>query len=144
LPKPTTLKHPRATTAGLAIALLATPIYLRAFQLFAGESRSNWQTLGRELGIWLCVAVLLWVVRHREGLPLTSLGLRADRPTRSLLRGVLLALLVLAVTVALGRRVSPKAPFKLKEIRIGRRRGDFNRSKMKQCARRRRDSQVRR
>jgi CAAX protease family protein len=101
LHKLTTLKHPIATAVGLAIALLATPLYLRIFRLFAGESRSNWHVLGRELGIWLCVAVLLWIVRQREGLPLTSIGLRADRPIRSLVRGALLALLVLAVTVSL-------------------------------------------
>jgi uncharacterized protein len=101
LNRPTTLKHPVSTAVGLAIALLATPIYLMTFRLLAGEGRSNWQVLGRELGIWLCVAVLLWIVRQREGLPLTSIGLRADRPIRSLVRGFLLALLVLAVTVAL-------------------------------------------
>jgi membrane protease YdiL (CAAX protease family) len=85
----------------LAIALLATPVFMTTFRLFVGESRSNWEVLGRELGIWLCVAVLLWIVRQREALPLTSIGLRADRKIRSLLRGLLLALVVLAVTVGL-------------------------------------------
>ena len=93
MPKPTTIKHPFATWVGLAIALLATPIYRPVLRLFAGESQSNWQVLGRELGIWLCLAVLLWIVRQREGLPLASIGLRADRPIRSLVRGFLLALL---------------------------------------------------
>jgi uncharacterized protein len=97
----TTPKRPLATAVGLAIALLAAPIFMAIFRLFAGESRSNWQVLGRELGIWLCLAVLLWIVRQREGLPLTSIGLRMDRPIRSLVRGFLLALLVLAVTVCL-------------------------------------------
>jgi len=59
--RPTTLKHPVATAAGLAIALLAIPMYLRIFQVFAGDNRSNGQVLGRELGLWLCVAVLLWI-----------------------------------------------------------------------------------
>jgi uncharacterized protein len=99
--RPTTLKHPVATAAGLAIALLAIPMYLRIFQVFAGDNRSNGQVLGRELGLWLCVALLLWIVRQRERLPLTSIGLRMDRPIRSLVRGVLLALLSLAVTVGL-------------------------------------------
>jgi hypothetical protein len=101
LNRQTTPRHPIYTAFGLAIALLATPIYLTIFRLLAGESRSNWQVLGREFGIWLCVAVLLWIVRRREELPLTSIGLRADKPIRSLVRGVVLALLVLAVTVGL-------------------------------------------
>lgn len=99
--KVTTLKHPVATAVGLAIALLAAPILLTIFRLFVGENRSNGQVLGRELGIWLCVAVLLWIVRQRERLPLRSIGLRVDRPIVSVVRGVLLTLLVLAVTVAL-------------------------------------------
>ncbi len=85
----------------MAFALLATPIFMATFRLFSGESRSNLQVLGRELGIWLCVAVLLWIVRRREELPLASIGLRTDRPMRSLLRGFLLGLLILAVTVGL-------------------------------------------
>ena len=93
--------HPIATAVWVAIALLATPIYLTTLRLFAGESHSNWQVLGRELGIWPCVAALLWIVRQREGLPLTSIGLSTDRPIRSLVRGILLALPILGVTVAL-------------------------------------------
>ena len=90
-----------ATGVGLAIALLATPIYLRIYQAVVGENHSNWQVLARELGVWLLVAVLLWIVRQREGLPLASIGLQADRPARSLARGALLALVALAVTVGL-------------------------------------------
>jgi uncharacterized protein len=101
LQQPKTLKRLGATAAGLAMALLAAPIFMAIFRLFAGESHSNLQVLGRELGIWLCVVVLLWIVRRREELPLTSIGLRVDRPMRSLLRGCLLGLLVLAVTVGL-------------------------------------------
>jgi uncharacterized protein len=101
LDEPKSVRRSAATVVGLAIALLATPIYLRIFQLFAGENRSNSQVLVRELGVWLFVAVLLWIVRQREKLPLTSIGLRMDRPMRSLLRGILLALLALAITVGL-------------------------------------------
>lgn len=101
LQQPQTLKRPGATAAGLAIALLAAPIFMAVFRLYAGEIHSNLQVLGRELGIWLCVAVLLWIIRRREELPLTSISLRVDRPMRSLLRGFLFGLLALAVTVGL-------------------------------------------
>jgi len=101
LQQPKTLTRPGATTAGLAVALLAAPIFVAVFRLFTGESHSNLQVLGKELGLWLCVVVLLWIVRRREQLPLTSIGLGMDRPMRSLLRGFLLGLLVLAVTVGL-------------------------------------------
>jgi uncharacterized protein len=101
LQTPTSLRRPLATYAGLAIALLAAPVYTITFRLLAGESRSNWQVLGKELGIWLCLAVLLWIVTQREGLPLRSIGLNTDRPLRSLLRGCLLALMTLAATVGL-------------------------------------------
>jgi uncharacterized protein len=101
LQTPTTLKRPLAAYAGLAIALLAAPLYTTLYRLFAGESRSNWQVLGKELGIWVCLAALLWIVTRREGLPLRSIGLNADRPLRSLLRGFLLALLTLGITVGL-------------------------------------------
>lgn len=98
---PTTLKRPGATAIGLAIALVGAPVYMAIFRQVAGENRSDLQVLARELGIWLLVGVLLWIIKRREELPLTSIGLHTDRLLRSILRGVVLAVVLLATTVGL-------------------------------------------
>lgn len=90
-----------ATFAGLAIALLAGPVFIAGYRALTGENHSNLQVVVRELGIFCLVALLLWLVKKRERLPLTSIGLHLDRLGRSLLRGLLLAIVVLAVTVGL-------------------------------------------
>jgi len=99
--EPTTMKWSPATAVGLVIALVATPLFIAAFHRLAGESSSNSQVLLKELGIWLLLGLLLWIVRRGERLPLTSLGLKTDRPMRSLLRGLVLAVLALCITVGL-------------------------------------------
>jgi len=106
----------RATYCGLAIALFAAPVYLAAYRYFGGESRSDAQVMAREIGV-LLLALLLWLIRSWESLPLSSIGLHTDRLGRSLLRGGLLALLVLLVTVglyltlkALGVRLGQDSP----------------------------------
>ena len=86
---------------GLAIALFAGPIFLAAYRDIGGESRSDGQVMTREIGVLLIVALLLWLIRSWESLPVGSIGLHADRVGRSLLRGCLLALVVLLVTVGL-------------------------------------------
>jgi len=98
---PATIRRPVATFIGLAIALSAAPVFMAVFRLVAGENRSDLQVLARELGIWLLVGALLWIVKRREVLPLSSIGLHTNRPLRSILRGAVLALVVLAVTVGL-------------------------------------------
>ena len=98
---PTTIRRPAATYVGLAIALLAAPIFIAVFRQVTGANRSDLQVLARELGVWVLVAVLLWIVKRREVLPLTSIGLHTDRPLRSILRGTVLAIVVLVVTFGL-------------------------------------------
>lgn len=93
--------HPVATACGLAIALFAAPAFLAGFRYISGESRSDAQVVVREIGVLLIVALLLWLIKIRETLPLSSIGLHADRMGRSMLRGCLLALLMLLVTVGL-------------------------------------------
>lgn len=93
---PATIRRPVATFIGLAIALSAAPVFMAVFRLVAGENRSDLQVLARELGIWLLVGALLWIVKRREVLPLSSIGLHTDRPLRSILRGAVLALMVAA------------------------------------------------
>jgi membrane protease YdiL (CAAX protease family) len=74
---------------------------MAAYRAITGENRSNGQVLGRELAIFLLVGLLLWIVKRWEVLPLTSIGLRANGLRTSLLRGLWLAAIVLAVTVGL-------------------------------------------
>jgi membrane protease YdiL (CAAX protease family) len=97
----THLKRPTATIVGLAIALFATPIFIAAYRYITGETHSDWQVVGRELGIFLLVGVLLWIVKTQEALTLTSIGLHVEKLRRSLLRGLTLTVFVLAVTVCL-------------------------------------------
>jgi membrane protease YdiL (CAAX protease family) len=89
------------TVAGLAISLFALPLFTAAYRAMTGGNHSNWQVLGRELGIFLIVGLLLWIVHGWEQLPLSSIGLRVDMLRTSLLRGLWLALIVLAVTAGL-------------------------------------------
>ena len=94
-------KNLTPTFVGLAIALLALPVFMAAFRAITGETHSNWQVLGREFAIFLLVGLLLWIVKRWEVLPLTSIGLRIDMLRTSLLRALWLAVIVLAVTVGL-------------------------------------------
>jgi uncharacterized protein len=96
-----TLRHPSASFIGLAIALLGAPAFAAIFRLLSGESHSNVQLIGREAGFFLLAGLLVWIVKTQEQLPLTSIGADVDRLGRSLGRGCLLGIGLLAVTVAL-------------------------------------------
>jgi uncharacterized protein len=89
------------TIVGLAIALFALPAFMATYRAVTGENHSNGQVLGREFAVFLLVGLLLWIVKRWELLPLTSIGLRIDTLRTSLLRGLWLAVIVLAVTVGL-------------------------------------------
>jgi CAAX protease family protein len=93
--------HPGATVCGLLIALFGMPLFVVVYRLATGENRSDSQVILREAVIFAVVALLLWLVKTREALPLTSIGLQFDRPGRSVLRGCALALVMLFVTVGL-------------------------------------------
>jgi membrane protease YdiL (CAAX protease family) len=89
------------TFVGLAIALFALPVFTATYRAITGENHSNWQVLGREFAIFVLVGLLLWIVKRWEHLPLTSIGLRVNVLRTSLLRGLCLGVIVLAVTVGL-------------------------------------------
>jgi membrane protease YdiL (CAAX protease family) len=89
------------TFVGLAIALFALPVFMATYRVITGENHSNWQVLAREFVIFLLVGLLLWIVKRWELLPLASIGLRDRMLRTSLLRGLWLALILLAVTVGL-------------------------------------------
>jgi uncharacterized protein len=94
-------KNLTPTFAGLAIALFGLPVFTATYRAITGENHSNWQVLGREFAIFLLVGLLLWIVKRWELLPLASIGLRFNKLRTSLLRGLWLALILLAVTVGL-------------------------------------------
>jgi uncharacterized protein len=94
-------RHLAATRVGLAIALFALPLFMAAYRATTGENHSNWQVLGRESAVFLLVGTLLWIVKRWELLPLTSIGLRVDMLRTSLLRGLGLGVIMLALTVGL-------------------------------------------
>jgi uncharacterized protein len=94
-------KHPVATGFGLAISLFAIPAFIAAYRLIDGPSHSNLQVVVRDIGVLWIVALLLWLVKTQEALPLASIGLKSDRLGRSVLRGCVLALIMLLATVGL-------------------------------------------
>jgi uncharacterized protein len=89
------------TFVGLAIALFALPVFMATYRAITGENHSNRQVLGREFAVFLLVGLLLWIVRRWEHLPLTSIGLRVNTLRTSLLRGLWLGVILLAVTVGM-------------------------------------------
>lgn len=93
--------HPAASGIGLAIALFGLPVVVSGFRLITGESHSNLQVLSRELVIFALLGLMLWLVTAWERLPLKSIGLNVNRLGRSILWGLLLAVISFATTVCL-------------------------------------------
>jgi len=94
-------KNVTPTVVGLVIALFALPVFMAVYRAITGENHSNEQVLARELAVFLLVGLLLWIVKRWEHLPLSSIGLHVNMLRGSLLRGLWLAVVVLAVTVGL-------------------------------------------
>jgi membrane protease YdiL (CAAX protease family) len=94
-------KNLTPTGVGLAIALFSLPVFMAMYRAITGENRSNWQVLARDFAVFLLVALLLWIVKRWEHLPLSSIGLRVNMLRTSLLRGLWFAVILLVVTVGL-------------------------------------------
>jgi uncharacterized protein len=94
-------RHLTPTIVGLAISLFALPAFMAAYRAIAGVNHSNWQVLGREFAVFLFVGLLLWIVTGWERLPLSSIGLRVSLLRKSLVRGLWLGVILLAVSVGL-------------------------------------------
>lgn len=81
------------TYTGLAIALFGAPAVVILFKL-AGFTRADFgATVVRELIILALVAILFWIIRSRERLPLLSIGLRRQRIVPALLWSLAVMLL---------------------------------------------------
>ncbi|HSC48492.1 MAG TPA: CPBP family intramembrane glutamic endopeptidase [Gammaproteobacteria bacterium] len=83
------------TGFGLALAVFGIPLAVNGFRFFYGEVHSDLQFLGKELLVFGVTALLLLVVVRGEKLPLASIGLHTRAVGRSILWGLLAALLCL-------------------------------------------------
>ena len=94
------------TYFGLAIALFGAPAIVILFKV-AGFTRADFgATVVRELIILALVAILLWIIRSREKLPLTSIGLGRQKIVPMLLWS-LAAMLMFGVGIAVCLIVFP-------------------------------------
>jgi membrane protease YdiL (CAAX protease family) len=90
---------PRArswTWAGLSIALFGLPLIVFVYRLAASDPGAGGAVALREALILALVAALLWIVRSREGLPLSSIGIGPGGLWRSLAWGLACFVLVAA------------------------------------------------
>jgi uncharacterized protein len=73
------------TYVGLVIALFGAPAVVVLFKL-AGFTRADFgATVIRELIIFALVGILFWIIRSREKLPLSSIGLKRQKIVPALL-----------------------------------------------------------
>ena len=87
------------TYVGLAIALFSAPAIVALFKLLGFTREDFGATVIRELFILALVALLFWIIRSREKLPLSSIGLRRQGIVTTILWS-LAAMLMLGVGIA--------------------------------------------
>ena len=88
------------TIAGLLLALLAIPALTLLNRALAPDPGASRAIIVRELAILGLTALLIWIVRTGEGLPLSSIGIRTDRIGRLLAWGLGLAVACFAALFA--------------------------------------------
>lgn len=96
----TTAPLGRWTYVGLALALLGIPAITMLHRTLAADPMAGSGLVVRELAILALVGVILWLVKAKEGMPLSSIGLRPDGLAKSLGWGVLLAVACLGAALA--------------------------------------------
>ena len=84
------------TWIGLSIALFGLPLVVFVYRLVASDPGAGGSVAVREVLILALVALLLWIVRSREGLPLSSIGIGPAGLLRSLAWGLACLVLVVA------------------------------------------------
>src|SRR6476661_5189017 len=89
-------KVPRATWAGLAIALFAMVAIRQVFVFFVRETTFA-SALLKEALIWVSALALIVIIRRGEHLSLRSIGLGTTRWWRSILWGFVIAIVSMAV-----------------------------------------------
>lgn len=105
------------TYAGLVISLVGIPAVVTMQHMLVADPTSSTGIIGREVAILALTFTLLWIVRRRECLPLSSIGFRLHGLGRSLAWGLILALtsslaivVVLATDSAFGVHYGEGAP----------------------------------
>jgi membrane protease YdiL (CAAX protease family) len=93
--KPAMLKSRPWTLAGLALAFLGLPAVVTLYRLVAPDPGAGGAVAVREIVILALVGLLIWIVRRRERLPLSSIGIGPAGIRRSLAWSLLLILLTL-------------------------------------------------
>src|SRR6478736_8160316 len=93
-------KVPRATWAGLAIALFAMVAIRQVFVFFVPETTFA-SALLKESLIWVSALALIVIIRRGEHLPLRSIGLGTARWWKSVLWGFIIAVVSAVVVGAL-------------------------------------------
>jgi len=96
----TPAKASPATWIGLFLALFGMLLVRQAVN-YAWPNPSLTSALVKELGMWIVAIVILLIVRRGERLPLRSIGLGAARWSKSILWGLLIAVICMAVAVGL-------------------------------------------
>jgi membrane protease YdiL (CAAX protease family) len=79
-----------ATWVGLCISLFSLIAVSQLFHFFAPHPGAA-LTLAREAVMFACAGLLLWIIRRRERLPLTSIGIGTSPLWKSLAWGVVMA-----------------------------------------------------
>ncbi len=81
----------RVTWLGLGISLFSLIAVSRVFHAFVPQPSIAF-TLAREAAMFACAGLLLWLVRRRERLPLSSIGIGTSPLWKSLAWGVVSAI----------------------------------------------------
>jgi len=92
----TTSKISAATWIGLFLSLFGM-LLVRQIVNHAWPNPTFTSAVVKELGMWATALVLLMIVRWGEGLPFSSVGLGTTRWVKSILWGLLIAVICLAV-----------------------------------------------
>lgn len=85
----------RATWFGLALSLFSMIVIRQACRAVSTEPGTT-LVLVREAAMFACAGLLLWLVRRKEGLPLTSVGIGTSPVWKSLAWGVVIAIACMA------------------------------------------------
>src|SRR5215475_6224547 len=98
-------KVPRATGSGLAISLFAMVVIRQAFVFFVPEITFASAVL-KEALIWFNAIALIVIIRRGEHLPMRSIGLGTARWWKSILWGLVIAVVSAVVVGALAYATS--------------------------------------
>jgi uncharacterized protein len=101
VPRPAADSH-LATWTGLFLAFFSMIIIRGIFRRFAPDAGTG-PTVLREFLMFASAAVVLWLLRFREGQPLRSIGLGTSPWWKSTLWGILIGVLCLGAALGLAR-----------------------------------------